>query len=472
MSKKQTKIVCTIGPASLEKATLKKMIQAGMNVARLNFSHQGYEIYQEVIKNIRQLEQEMGIRVAILQDLQGPKIRVGKMPQEGVVIKKGKTIILTPKNIIGNESHIPVQYKKLTSDINKKDRILINDGLIELEVIKIANKNIHCKVITGGLVKTSKGINVPTASISAHPITAKDKRDLIFGIEHDVDYIALSFVKNAKNIEQLRDLIRRKQGRAKIIAKVERHEAVDNLEEIIKEADGVMVARGDMGVEISPEKVPLIQKKMIHLANIHGKPVITATEMLQSMVKNARPTRAEVSDVANAIFDHTDAIMLSNESAVGKYPVKAVGMMSKIAASTEKDLSRNQHFLPNRLFYERRPVSYATCASAAKLAEEINAKLIITVTYSGFTTKHVSKHRIYIPIIAITENEKIARQLQLVWGVQKVFLAQVKTADREKAVKKILLKNKLVKKNDKVVIVTNASNNEKTISTLIIDTNT
>lgn len=471
MSKKQTKIVCTIGPASLEKATLKKMIKAGMNIVRLNFSHQGYEIYHQVIKNVRELEKEMGLRVAILQDLQGPKIRVGKMPEEGIMLKKNGATILTPKNIIGDKKTIPVQYKKLASDISKKDRILINDGLIELEVVTIKNKDIHCKVITGGLVKSNKGINVPTASISAHPITTKDKKDLAFGIEHDVDYVALSFVKNAKNIEELRDLIRRKHGRAKIIAKVERHEAVDNLEEIIKEADGVMVARGDMGVEINPEKVPLIQKQMIHLANLHGKPVITATEMLQSMVENARPTRAEVSDVANAIFDHTDAIMLSNESAVGKYPVKAVAMMSKIATSTEKDLSKNQHFLPNRLFHDRHPVSYATCASAARLAEEINAKLIVTVTYSGFTTKHVSKHRIYIPIIAITEDEKIARQLQLVWGVQKVFLAKVSAADREKTVKKILLKNKLVKKNDKVVIVSNASNNEKTISALIIDTN-
>ncbi len=470
MYKKQTKIVCTIGPASLEKTMLKKMIKTGMNVARLNFSHRGNNTFHDVIKNIRELEKEMGLRVAILQDLQGPKIRVGKMPQEGVMIKKGKSIILTPRNIIGDESNIPVQYKKLASDINKKDRILINDGLIELEVIKIVNKEIHCKVITGGLVKTSKGINVPTASIKAHPITAKDKKDLIFGIEHNVDYVALSFVKNAKNIEELRDLIRRKHGRAKIIAKVERHEAVDNLEEIIKEADGVMVARGDMGVEISPEKVPLIQKQMIHLANNHGKPVITATEMLQSMIQNAKPTRAEVSDVANAIFDHTDAIMLSSESAVGKYPVKAVSMMSKIATLTEKDLSNNQHFLPNRLFHDKRPVSYATCASAARLAEEIEAKLIVTITYSGFTAKHVSKHRIYIPIIAFTEDDKVARQLQLVWGVQKVIITSIKSAEREKTVKKILLKNKLVKKNDKVVIVTNASNNEKTICTLIIDT--
>lgn len=470
MINKRTKIVATIGPASEKRSVLKKMVRAGMNVARLNFSHGTYKEFKQIIANIRTVEKELGIPIAILQDLQGPKIRVGEMPEKGVILKTGETVTLTTKNIIGTDKEIPVQYKKLYDDVDAKDRILINDGMIELQVIKVQNKEIFCKVITGGQVFSRKGINVPTASISANPITAKDKKDLIFGLQNNVDFVAMSFVKDNKNIEQLRDLIRQQHGQAKIIAKVERHEAVDNLEKIIKEADGVMVARGDMGVEISPEKVPLIQKKMIHLANIHGKPVITATEMLQSMIENPRPTRAEVSDIANAVLDNTDAIMLSNETAVGKFPIEAVKIMAKVAALTEKDLLKHRHFLPNRMFTGKFPVSYATCASAAKLASDINAKLIVAITYSGFTAQHISKHRIFIPIITITQNEKVRKQLQLVWGIKQVFIKKFSLSRPETAIKQLLLKNKLVKKNDKVVIISNASNNEKTISTLIMDT--
>lgn len=470
MINKKTKIVATIGPASQKKTTLKKMVKAGMNVVRLNFSHGTYYQFREIIKTVREVEKELGVPVAIMQDLQGPKIRVGDMPEKGILLKNGKIVILTAKNIIGTDKEIPVQYKSLYKDVNKGDRILINDGMIELQVIKVAQKKIHCKVTTGGKVFSRKGINVPTASISANPITAKDRRDLMFGLENNVDFVAMSFVKDNTNIEELRDMIRRKEGQTKIIAKVERHEAVKNLEKIIKESDGVMVARGDMGVEISPEKVPLIQKKMIHLANIHGKPVITATEMLQSMIENPRPTRAEVSDIANAVIDNTDAIMLSNETAVGKYPVEAVKIMAKVAALTEKDLQKHRHFLPNRLFTGKFPVSYATCASAAKLAAGINAKLIVAVTFSGFTAQHISKHRIFIPIIAVTQNPKVQKQLQLVWGVKKVFIKNFNLSRPESSIKKLLFKNKLVKKNDKIVIVSNASNNEKTITALIMDT--
>lgn len=470
MINKNTKIVATIGPASEKPAMLKKLIRAGMNVARLNFSHGTYAEFKRIIANIRKAEKELRIPVAILQDLQGPKIRTGEIPEPGVTIKNGQTVTLTTANITGTSGIIPVQYKNLYKDVKTGDRILINDGMVELEVRKIQNKEIVCTVITGGLVASRKGINVPTASISANPITPKDKKDLAFGLKNDVDYVAMSFVRNAKNIEELRDLIRAKKGRAKIIAKVERHEAVENLEEIINEADGVMVARGDMGVEISPEKVPLVQKKMIHLANLHGKPVITATEMLQSMIENPRPTRAEVSDIANAVFDHTDAIMLSNETAVGKYPLKAVQVMAKVASLTEKDLKKHRRFLPNRLFTGKFPLSYATCAGAAKLAADIGAKLIVTITYSGFTAKHVSKHRIFIPIVAVTQNLKVLRQLQLVWGVKKVFIKKFSGPLSARSVQKLLLQNKLVKKNDKVVIVSNADNNEKTISTLIVDT--
>jgi pyruvate kinase len=469
---KKTKVVCTIGPASQKVSTLEKMIKGGMNVARMNFSHGTYAEFKLIIGNIRKASKNLGIPVAIMQDLQGPKIRVGEMPEKGIMLKNGTVLTLTTRETTGKETNggilIPVQYKNLPGDVKKRDRILLCDGMIELHVLAVRGKDISCKVITGGLLERHKGINVPTASISANPITAKDRADLVFGLANDVDYVALSFVKNAKNITDLRDLIRQRRGRAKIIAKIERHEAIRNMEEIILEADGVMVARGDMGVEIPPEKVPVIQKKLIGMANLHGKPVITATEMLQSMIENPRATRAEVSDVANAVIDHTDAIMLSNESAVGKFPVKACLTLSKVSASTEKELMKHYRMLPERLFKENQPVSYATCAAAAELAKDIGAKMIVALTASGFTAQHIAKHRIYIPIIAITDDEKVQRQLQLVWGVSKVLVRAINFNDSSSQVRKILLQKNLVKTGDRVVIVTNASKGEKLISTIII----
>lgn len=468
MQNKKTKIVCTLGPATESVVTLKKLIKAGMNVARLNFSHGTYKNFELLIKNIRQASKETNTTIAIMQDLQGPKIRVGDLPEEGIIIKPNQIITLTTKNIPASKTLIPTQYKHLPKDVKKNDRILLCDGLYELKVLSKTATDIKCKVITGGTIQSHKGINVPTASISANPITDKDKKDLAFGIKHDVDFVALSFVKTAKNIEELRSLIRAKKGKAKIIAKVERHEAVTNLEEIIHEADGVMVARGDMGVEISPEKVPLIQKRMIHLANLHGKPVITATEMLQSMIENARPTRAEVSDVANAIFDHTDAVMLSNETATGKYPVKAVQTMTNVAKLVEADMKKHEEFLPNHLPGDHLPVSYAVCSSAIRLAKNIDAKLIVTFTYSGFTAQHIAKHRIHIPIVVVTEDSKVQRQQQLTWGVKQVILDKISNQNDKAHIRKLLLNNKLAKKGDKIVIVSNADQEEKLISTIVI----
>jgi len=469
---KKTKVVCTIGPASQKVSILEKMIRGGMNVARMNFSHGTYADFRIIINNIRQASKNLNIPIAIMQDLQGPKIRVGEMPAGGMKLKNGTRLTLTTRETTGTETGgkitIPIQYKNLPNDVTKGDRILLCDGMIELLVLAVKEKDIFCKVIIGGLVEQHKGINVPTASISADPITAKDRADLVFGLANDVDYVALSFVKNAKNIADLRNLIRNHRGRAKIIAKIERHEAIKNMEEIIHEADGVMVARGDMGVEIPPEKVPIIQKKLISMANLHGKPVITATEMLQSMIENPRATRAEVSDVANAVIDHTDAIMLSNESAVGKFPVRACQTLSKVSASTEKELQKHYDLLPEKLFKSNQPVSYATCSAAAELAKDIGAKIIVALTNSGFTAQHIAKHRIYIPIIAITDDPKVQRQLQLVWGVNKVIVRKIDLNDSTAKVRKILIQEKLVESGDKVVIVTNASKGEKLISTIII----
>jgi pyruvate kinase len=390
------------------------------------------------------------------------------MPEQGINLKNNQVVTLTTRPVMGTQTVVPVQYKNLPKDLKKSDKILMNDGLIEIKVLNIKKNEIKCRVIIGGLLKSHKGINVPTASISANPITKKDLQDLKFGLENDVDYVALSFVKNADNIAQLRELIRKQHGRAKIVAKIERHEAVKNLEEIIHETDAVMVARGDLGTEIPPEQVPLIQKRIIHMANLHGKPVITATEMLQSMIENARPTRAEVSDIANAVFDHTDAIMLSNESAVGKYPVQATETMSRVASSTEHELKKHELFLPNRLFKGILPVSYASCSAAAEIAKNINANLIVTLTLSGFTAQHVAKHRIYIPIIAITEDRKVQQQLQMVWGISKVFIMKINFANYIPQIRKFLLEKKLVKKGDKVVTISNASKQEKLISTILI----
>ncbi len=468
MKDKKTKIVCTIGPASESPEILEKMIQAGMNVARLNFSHGSYPSHAKLIKNIRIAAKKLNTSIAIMQDLQGPKIRVGEMPEAGIMLKDGQHLTLTTRAIKGTAEVIPVQYKHLPKDVNSGDRILICDGLIDLKVESVKGQDIECKVIIGGLVKSHKGINVPTASISANPITDKDKKDLEFGLKNDVDYIALSFVKTAANIAELRELIREKHGQAKIIAKIERHEAIENIEEIIHEADGIMVARGDMGVEIPPEHVPLVQKRINKMANLHGKPVIIATEMLQSMIENPRPTRAEVSDVANAVFDHTDAIMLSNESAVGKYPVQAVQLLSRIAISIESELKRHQKYRNNQPFIEDVPLSFATCSSAAHMASEIEARLIVATTVSGFTAQELAKHRIYVPIVAITEDPKVVNQLQLVWGINHIFLKKISDRNRLSQIKKLILDAKLAHHGDEVVVVSNASQNIKDICTIVI----
>jgi len=468
MTTRNTKIVCTLGPASESEKMIEKMIKAGMNVARLNFSHGDYSEFVKLIRNIRKIAKKLGVPVAIMQDLQGPKIRVGDMPEKGIKITKNQIIVLTTANITGNENKIPVQYKDLPKDVHRHDRILMDDGLLEVEVIKVTPTEITCKVINGGTVFKHKGINVPTASISANPVTAKDKQDLFFAIKNDVDYVAMSFVKSAKNIIELRDLIRQKHGKAKIIAKIERHEAVENLESIIIEADAVMVARGDLGVEVAAEQVPLIQKKMIHLANIHGKAVITATQILQSMVENPRPTRAEMSDAANAVFDHSDALMLSNESAVGKFPVEAAQTLAKVATSVENFLRKHKDFQQNRLFLQNTPVSYATCMNGTKLAIDIGAKLIVTITQSGFTAQHVAKHRTYIPIITITPDPKVRQQLALVWGLNDIIVHDINFKNFPKEIRTLLLKQKLAKKGDKIVIISNASREEKVISAVKI----
>jgi len=457
MRVQNTKFVCTLGPASESPDILEKMMKAGMDVARLNFSHGSYSNHAMLIKRIRAAAKKVGVPLAIMQDLQGPKIRVGKI--NDTKVKKGNEIILTcgPKS----KNKIPVQYKDLYKDVKKGSLLLIDDGLIELKVVRKSKKDIYCKVLNTGIIKANKGINVPNGSISTSPITAKDKKDLKFGLTQDIDYVALSFVKEAKDIYNLRKLIGNKP--VKIVAKIERREAVDNLEEIIEASDALMVARGDLAMEIGPEKVPIVQKKMIHLCNLAGKPVVTATQMLASMVKNPTPTRAEVSDCANAIFDHSDAIMLSNETAVGAYPIRAISVFAKVATNVERELKKNDELLPARWIHEEVDPDDALGLEVCDLAESIKAKKIIVVTDDDTHARYVSKHRSYIPTVIITKNQKIKNQLALLWGINHVIVGKVSKKDYLKDIRKLLKKEK----GKKAVIYLAIGKEKHIVSTLI-----
>jgi pyruvate kinase len=473
MYTKNTKIVCTLGPSSDSVKEIESITNAGMNVARLNFSHGNHESHAKLIRNIHKVEKLTDKTIGILQDLQGPKIRIGEMPKEGVKIQSGKEFILTTKKVIGSSEEgntpiIPIAYKDITKDVKKGDLILINDGLIEAKIISVRKDKITCKVKTGGSVFKGNGINFPTASISKAIITKKDKEDLKFGLKHEVDFVALSFVKSKKDIQDLRKLIGKIKNPPQIIAKIERHEAVTNLKGIIQEADGVMVARGDLGADIRPEQVPIIQKRIIALANKYGKPVITATQVLYSMVKNSRATRAEISDAANAIFDHTDAIMLSNETAVGKYPVRSTTTLTRVASTVEKEMNKHEELLAKYSNSQKYMTSInATCLNACELALDTRSNYLVAYSDEGFTAKLIAKYRTAIPIITVCSSKKIARQLTLVWGIEKVVVSPriKKSKNKISEITKLLVQEKLVKKNQKIVIVCNANRKERLIST-------
>lgn len=460
---KKTKIVCTLGPASDSVKEIQALVDAGMNVARLNFSHGTYEHHAQIIKNLRKVEKLTGKKIGILQDLQGPKIRITKTPEDGILIKPNQVITFTTNQKQTHDT-FPINYKNLPKDVKKNDTILINDGLIETKTLSKTKTTITVKVLTGGIIKKGNGLNFPDSDITLKTITEKDLKDLKFGLEQKVDFVALSFVKSKKDIEQLRKLTKNQTA---IIAKIERHEALNHLIEIIKSADGVMVARGDLGADVPPEKVPIIQKKIIHLANKHGKPVITATQVLQSMVKNPRPTRAEISDAANAIFDHTDAIMLSNESAVGKYPAKAANFLSKVAITVEKELEKNQELLPTT---SKLSNINSACLSACEMAMESDADAIIIYTESGYTARNIAKFRPFTKIITITPSEKAARELTLVWGINEVYIKKFDTKNIKKIeqIKNFISREKLLKKGQEAVIISNASKKENLICALSV----
>jgi pyruvate kinase len=424
---KKTKIVCTIGPASSDPSIMEEMIKEGMDVARLNFSHGDHEGHAEKISQVKRLSAKTGRPVAILQDLGGGKVRVGEIEGGTVLLATGATITLTTKQTKGNAKKISVTYPGLTNDIREGDTILLADGTLELKVVSVKPPEITCHVVVGGEISSHKGVNIPSGELRAKALTDKDKEDLLFGVRAEVDLIALSYVKGSEDILEAKEILRSQNADIPVIAKIERHEALGHIEEIMREADGIMVARGDLGVEIPLEEVPLVQKDLIKKSNTLGKPVITATQMLRSMVESPRPTRAEASDVANAILDGTDAIMLSEETAIGRYPVEAVRFMVTIAQATEKSFPHKAFLPPDP--YQRGEIADSMSHAACQLAEDLGVAAIITPTRTGRTARLVSRYRPRYPILAFSPKATTVRRLILSWGVHPILVPEFTNVD-------------------------------------------
>jgi pyruvate kinase len=451
LHKRKAKIVCTIGPASAKREVISSLIKKGMDVARLNFSHGDHDTHKKAIEFIRDISRRYRRPVAILQDLQGVKIRVGLIEDGAVELKKGRTLLLIPGEGIGNQKQIFISYPALLKDAKRGDKILLDDGFIQLSVLGKAKNALRTKVIEGGLLRDKKGVNLPGVKISVTSFTGKDQKDLLFGIDMNVDYVAISFVRDASDIRKVKEWLKHRKQQIPLIAKIEKPEALHNIEEILSEADGIMVARGDLGVEIPPEEVPLIQKELIDEANKRGKIVITATQMLESMTEHLRPTRAETTDVANAVIDGTDALMLSAETATGKYPVEAVRMMDRIIRYTERMKETESSYIRGDIFAE------ATADAACRAAEDINAKALVAFTQSGFTARLLSKFRPKVPIIALTPDERIKNRVCLYWGVTPKIMKLPKTTDEMiENVEESLLKERIVKKGDRIVITSSS----------------
>lgn len=457
---KRTKIVCTLGPSCESVETITNMVKAGMNVVRLNFSHGTYENHAMLIEHVREVEKKTGEPIAILQDLQGPKIRVGVLPKEGVEFVVGKTIVFDTGATEYKNGVIPVDYPELHTFVKKGERLLLNDGRTETRITEVAGTKITVEVTVPGLITSHKGINLPDSHLTVRALTDKDADDARFGVEHGVDFIALSFVTKSEDVLDLRFRIKkfedelglRPEHPIRIIAKIERQEAVNRIEEIIQVVDGIMIARGDLGVEMPAAEVPLIQKRLIDIALRHSKSVIVATQMLDSMQENPRPTRAEVSDVANAVIDHTDAVMLSNETATGKYPVETVKMMAEIVTETESSVYDD---MPLRSFKETgKAIDSIISELSRMLAERISAKLILSASLSGDTGRLLSRYRPELPIVVGTSDPRVQHQLALSWGVVPFILEEC--ASIEELVERSVLylkRKKMVKKEDEIIVV-------------------
>lgn len=462
--RRKTKIICTMGPKTDDREVLKQLVLNGMDVARFNFSHGEYADHKRRMDLLKSIREETGIPVAILLDTKGPEIRVGLLEKdEPVFIEDGAEFIFTTEEIIGNAKQVSVTYKGLVEDVEPGSRILVDDGLLEFEVLQVEQEKIICRAIAGGMLSMRKGVNVPNVKVNLPAITDKDKQDILFGIEQGIDFIAASFIRSGEAICEVKDFLK-KHGAEKIqvIAKIENEEGLCNADDIIEQSDGVMVARGDLGVEIPAKQVPHIQKMLIKKCNERYKPVITATQMLDSMMRNPRPTRAEVTDVANAVYDGTDVIMLSGETAAGKYPVESLKMMCEIAKTAEEHLQVNDR-LETRQMDKAQTVSTAVGIASVITAKQLGAEYIVTPSVSGKTARLVSKLHPRTPIIGMSPNEGTLRRMQLYWGVQPMAATIMESAEDIMIRSVNVLKNlEMVKPKDTIVITAGVPTSEQT----------
>ena len=449
---KKTKIVATIGPPTTDVKKMEELLMAGVNVMRMNFSHGDFAEHQVKVDNARTVSGKIGIPVALLQDLGGPKIRIGDFYKESVVLEEGQTFTLTTEKIVGDEKRVYVNYVSLPMEVEVGGLIMLHDGKKKLEIINIKGNEIVCKVIIGGEIKGKRGVNLPGAKLSVSSLTKKDKDDLEFGFKNKVDFIACSFVRRPEDISELRDILDKAKSKAKIIAKIEDREGLENINKIIELVDGIMIGRGDFGIEIGVENMPMVQKEIIKKCNQAGKPVITATHMLESMIESPVPTRAEVSDIANAILDGTDAIMLSEETALGQYPVEAVNVMTKVSERVEKEMGYSKKDFIGK---GKDNITDAVSSEAVDLAHNIGAKFIVALTLTGFTARVISRFRPTQEILAFTPDEKSFNQLNLSFGVRPALLKNKfeRLSQVSVAAKEYCLKSKLAKKGENIVIV-------------------
>ena len=468
MNHRKTKIVATIGPASAPPEMLRKLLMSGVDVVRINFSHGDYDFYAGVLRTIRALDRELGAHTAILADLQGPKLRVGEMTNGAIELKEGEELIITTDPVKGKPGLVSTTYTNFPQDVKKGELVLLDDGKLRLEVTGTDGaKTVTTRVLNGGMLSANKGLNLPNTRVSLPSLTPKDRADLQYALEVDVDWIGLSFVRAARDITELKGIIKASGKRARVVAKIEKPEALDELDAIIQESDALMVARGDLGVEIPAERVPLIQKDIIRRCLKHHRPVIVATQMMESMITSITPTRAEVNDVANAVLDHADAVMLSAETSVGKYPLETVRMMDRIIVEMER--SDELYDVPQpELEHSERTVTDAICTAAVGLASTTKVKAIVTMTHSGYTAFKISSMRPRANIYAFTSNPDILSMLNLVWGVRAEYYDRtVSTDDTIADIKMQLREKKFVKEGEMVVNIASMPIAEKGMSNML-----
>jgi pyruvate kinase len=468
MNDAKTKIVATIGPASASPEILRRMMQSGMDVCRLNFSHGNYLFYAELIRNIREVSEELGKHTAILADLQGPKMRVGEMQDGPIELVDGSELVITVEPVKGRPGSVSTSYEQFPKDVKKGELVLLDDGKLRLEVVATdGHTNVTTRVIHGGMLSANKGLNLPNTKISLPCLTEKDKQDLEFALDHDVDWIGLSFVRSARDIIELKGIINAREKQARVVAKIEKPEALDEIDEIIRESDALMVARGDLGVEIPMERVPLVQKDIVRRCLAQHRPVIVATQMMESMITSITPTRAEVNDVANAVLDHADAVMLSAETSVGRFPVEVVQAMNRILLEMETSEAMFNVEQPG-LEDNDRMVTDAICMASVRMAAAIDIKAIVTMTHSGYTAFKISSMRPKANIYAFTSNKRILNMLNLVWGVRAEYYDKTVSTDHTIAdIKHILRSRKFVEKGDLVVNVASMPIAEQGMSNML-----